>query len=127
MTKLSALEMPLRNASWLTAITGLMLLLATRPIDGAEERFGPERVISTSAIRPTSVIAVDLVTDKKTREPIDPANGFSKKLADVAQREGVIVRAVGPKLIISPPLIFSKANVDELVAALRMAFDEIDK
>ena len=73
------------------------------------------------------MIAVDLVTDKKTREPIDPANGFSKKLADVAEREGVIVRAVGPKLILSPPLVFSKANVDELVAALRIAFNEIDK
>ena len=72
------------------------------------------------------MMAIDLVTDKKTRESVDPASGFSQKLADVAEREGVIVRAVGPKLIISPPLVFQREHVDELVAALRVAFDEVD-
>ena len=73
------------------------------------------------------MMAIDLVKDKKTRESVDPASGFSKQLSDVAEREGVIVRAVGPKIIISPPLVFSRENVDELVAALHVAFGEVDK
>ncbi len=86
-----------------------------------------ERYPSVGEVRGKGLMmAIDLVTDKKTRESVDPASGFSQKLADVAEREGVIVRAVGPKLIISPPLVFQREHVDELVAALRVAFDEVD-
>ena len=73
------------------------------------------------------MLALDLVVDKKTRESINPFDGFSKKLAAVAQREGVLVRAIGTKIIISPPLTFSRDNVDQLTAALTKAFDEVDK
>ena len=87
-----------------------------------------ERYPSVGEVRGKGLMmAIDLVTDKKTRQSIDPASGFSKRLADVAEREGVIVRAVGPKIIISPPLVFSREHVDELVAALHVAFGEVDK
>mgnify|MGYP002713184079 CR=1 FL=1 len=87
-----------------------------------------ERYKSVGDVRGKGLmLALDLVVDKKTRQSVDPFSGFSNKLAAVAEREGVLVRAVGPKLIISPPLIFTKENVDELVAALVKAFDEVDK
>lgn len=73
------------------------------------------------------MLALDLVVDKKTRQSVDPLGGFSKRLANVAEKKGVLVRAVGPKLIISPPLVFTRAHVDELVAALTCAFDEVDR
>ena len=52
------------------------------------------------------MIALDLVVDKETREPIDPAGEFANDVAAVARREGVLVRPVGTKIILSPPLIF---------------------
>ncbi|MBB6521071.1 aminotransferase class III-fold pyridoxal phosphate-dependent enzyme [Pseudoteredinibacter isoporae] len=73
------------------------------------------------------MIAIDLVVDKQTREPVDPMSGFANELAAVARREGVLVRPVGTKLILSPPLVFEQQHCDELIRALVVAFREIDK
>ncbi len=68
------------------------------------------------------MLALDLVVDKATKEPVNPATGYSDELSLDCQRNGVIVRPVGPKIILSPPLTFTKDNVDELVSALEGAF-----
>jgi len=73
------------------------------------------------------MIAIDLVADKNTREPIDPMNGFAAQVAAVALREGAIVRPVGTKIILSPPLTLTTEEVDKLVHALTQGFSEIDK
>ena len=54
-------------------------------------------------------------------------SGFADQLAAVARREGVLVRPVGTKLVLSPPLIFTKDHCDEMVAALTTAFNEVDQ
>lgn len=64
------------------------------------------------------MLALDLVEDKQSRTPVNPASGFSRQLAADCQANGVIVRPVGPRIILSPPLTFSKENVDELASAL---------
>ena len=38
-------------------------------------------------------------------------------------REGVIMRAVGDRMIIAPPLIISKAEIDALIALIRRCLD----
>ncbi len=68
------------------------------------------------------MIALDLVKDKKTREPIDPMGGYADRVAAVARAEGALVRPVGTKIILSPPLVFQTEHVDALVAALEVAF-----
>jgi adenosylmethionine-8-amino-7-oxononanoate aminotransferase len=68
------------------------------------------------------MIAIDLVADKKTREPVNPEEGLAYRLADAARERGAIVRPVGTKLILSPPLVISDEEVDVIVAALRGAF-----
>jgi len=73
------------------------------------------------------MIALDLVVDKETREPINPEGDFANDIASVARREGVMVRPVGTKIILSPPLIFSQENCDQVAAALDTAFGEIDR
>ncbi len=72
------------------------------------------------------MVAIDLVTDKTTREPIDPMSGFANRVAAVALREGVIVRPVGTKIILSPPLTIGEEEVNKIVAALKQGFTEID-
>ena len=53
---------------------------------------------------------------------MNPAGGYSDALSLDCQSNGVIVRPVGPKIILSPPLTFTRENVDEMVAALDGAF-----
>ena len=72
------------------------------------------------------MVGIDLVVDKATREPIDPAGGFANALAGVARREGVLVRPVGTKLVLSPPLVFQREHCDQMVGALLTAFQELD-
>ena len=70
------------------------------------------------------MIALDLVKDKKTREPIDPMGGYANRVAALARAAGALVRPVGTKIILSPPLVFQAQHVDALVAALESAFHE---
>ena len=61
------------------------------------------------------MLAVELVADRETREllPMDHAP------QDVIRREtGVIVRASGSTLILSPPLVLTKAEADRIAEAL---------
>jgi len=72
------------------------------------------------------MIAIDLVKDKATREPINPMEGYANRVAAVALREGAIVRPVGTKIILSPPLTIGEEEVAKLTRALRIGFEETD-
>lgn len=66
------------------------------------------------------IAAVQLVTDKGTRETHDPALKIPHQIAAKMRENGVIVRplpSIGA-LAISPPLTISTAEIDELVQAL---------
>ena len=70
------------------------------------------------------MIALDLVQDKQTREPIDPMGGYANRVAEIARDNGVLVRPVGTKIILSPPLVIGQAECDAIVAALAAGLDE---
>ncbi|CAB4344370.1 unannotated protein [freshwater metagenome] len=65
--------------------------------------------------------AVELVTDKDSREPLPM---LQPMLPDVIRREtGVIVRDCGHNLVLSPPLIMTEAEADRCVEALRSVLE----
>ena len=68
------------------------------------------------------MIALDLVKDKATREPVNPQEGFANRIAEEARQNGVLVRPVGTKIILSPPLTLTEAEADKIVSALNTAF-----
>jgi adenosylmethionine-8-amino-7-oxononanoate aminotransferase len=68
------------------------------------------------------MIALDLVKDRATREPIDPQGGYANAVAAAARAAGALVRPVGTKIIISPPLTLQKEHADALVGALHAGF-----
>lgn len=70
------------------------------------------------------MIALDLVQDKQSREPIDPMSGYANRVAEIARDNGVLVRPVGTKIILSPPLVIGQAECDAMVAALAAGFAE---
>ena len=66
--------------------------------------------------------AIELVKDKKTR-----ARYVGKDAGMLCRghcfNNGLIMRAVGDTMIISPPLVISKAEIDELVTKARLCLD----
>lgn len=70
------------------------------------------------------MVAIDLVNDKKTRESISPMSGYAYSLAQAVRQHGAIVRPVGTKIIMSPPLVIQRDEIDTIVSALDAAFRE---
>jgi adenosylmethionine-8-amino-7-oxononanoate aminotransferase len=68
------------------------------------------------------MIALDLVKDRGTREPIDPQDGYANSVAAATRAAGALVRPVGTKIIISPPLTLQQQHADALVSALHEGF-----
>ena len=67
--------------------------------------------------------AIELVVDRATKEPLVAPAPFVPTLIGAARREGAIVRVQGNRLILSPPLVFGRDDVDETIRILHAAFD----
>lgn len=64
--------------------------------------------------------AVELVSDRATKKPADKK--VTAKAADGAYEQNVMIRVSGNNIILSPPLILSAAEVQQIVSALDTAF-----
>jgi 4-aminobutyrate--pyruvate transaminase len=64
---------------------------------------------------------VELVRDRSTRQPFDPAEKVGAYAVKRAERYGLIVRAVGDTLCFAPPLIIEDGEIDELLGRLGCA------
>ena len=67
--------------------------------------------------------AIELAKDKATRERFADVGSTGALCRDHATGNGLIMRAVGDTLVVSPPLIMSKPEIDELVKRAREALD----
>jgi putrescine aminotransferase len=66
--------------------------------------------------------ALELVKNKKTRERFaDP--GVGMRCREHCFRNGLVMRAVGDTMIISPPLVISEEQIDELIGKVRLCLD----
>lgn len=64
------------------------------------------------------MIAVELVKDRKTKEPFSPVDSYPMAVSDACLANGVMLRTIVNKFIISPPLTLNVAQADEIVAVL---------
>jgi 4-aminobutyrate---pyruvate transaminase len=70
--------------------------------------------------------AVELVADKTTHANFDPAAKVGGRLTKLCEANGVIARSLpGDVLAISPPLIMTKPEVDEMLDRMSTALDEV--
>lgn len=68
--------------------------------------------------------ALEIVADKTTKKRFQPAMAGSTAVRDAAMNQhGLIVRAVAEGIVICPPLIITREQVDELVERLGGALD----
>jgi 4-aminobutyrate--pyruvate transaminase len=77
-------------------------------------------------VRGVGLIAgVELVADKRSRRPFDPALKVGQRVADACQLEGLIVRAIGDRIAFTPPLIITAAEIDDMCARFRRGLDAV--
>ncbi len=70
--------------------------------------------------------ALELVKNKKTRERFADA-GVGMRCRKHCFRNGLVMRAVGDTMIISPPLVISEEQIDELIGKVRLCLDATAK
>ncbi len=68
--------------------------------------------------------ALELVKDKSSRAPFDPALAVGSRVVARAQEMGVILRAMGDSIAFSPPLIIGTDEIDEMFGRFARALDE---
>lgn len=67
--------------------------------------------------------AIELVKDRTTKEPFTPTDAYPNLISDYCLENGLMLRCIVNKLIISPPLIFTKDHADQVVKILKNAFE----
>jgi len=75
------------------------------------------------------VAGIELVANKETRARFDPKRQVGLRLHHLLQQEGLISRALGDTMALSPPLVITKAEVDEIIRrfarGLARLYDEL--
>jgi len=69
--------------------------------------------------------ALDLVADNGTHAPFAPTQGVGAYTIKRMQEHGVIGRAMGDTVAFSPPLIITKAEIEDMLARTTRALDDV--
>ncbi len=69
--------------------------------------------------------AIELVRNKTTRESFPSELAVSEKIANTALKHGLIVRPIGQAIVLAPPFIITKEQIDELFSKLKTTLDEV--
>ncbi|MSQ68328.1 MAG: aspartate aminotransferase family protein [Gammaproteobacteria bacterium] len=67
--------------------------------------------------------ALELVRDKTTRQRFDPLGAAGARCRDFCFQNGLVMRAVWDTLIISPPLVMNRDEIDQLITLARRCLD----
>ena len=73
------------------------------------------------------MIGIELVADKKTRQPFDLALGFGARIWDRCVEKGVLIRNLADTFIISPPLTLTKEHADVIVETFAGAISAVER
>ena len=73
------------------------------------------------------IAALEIVKNKGTKENFDPYGKVGKQIAEICQKNGLIVRAIGDAIALCPPLIITEEQVDEMFDILEASLTEFKK
>ena len=69
------------------------------------------------------IAAIELVADKETRAPFDPALKLGMKAQEIALEHQLIVRSLGDSIVVTPPLVINAEEIDTLLLRMRKTLD----
>ena len=72
------------------------------------------------------MIGIELVTDKKTKQPFDLAEGFGTRIWERCVEKGVLIRNLADIFIISPPLTLKEEHADIIVETFAGAISAVE-
>ena len=71
------------------------------------------------------MLCIENIADKQTKEMLPAEVAIGNRIAQAAQKRGLLVRPVGHYNILSPPLILTRDQIDWLVGVLRESITEV--
>jgi putrescine aminotransferase len=113
-------------ATCAVALTNLRILRDEGIVDSVRERTAPyfhkrwaglaDHPIVGEARSTGLVGAIEIVRDKSSRERFPKDLAAGTRCRDLCVQNGLVMRAVGDTMIVSPPLIVTEEHIDELVS-----------
>jgi 4-aminobutyrate--pyruvate transaminase len=93
--------------------------------DGLRKRFADHPMVGE--VRGIGLIgAIELVADKATKKPFDPAQKIGPRFSKIAESHGLIMRALpGDGIAFSPPLIITAEEIVDMLDRFGKALDEL--
>lgn len=70
------------------------------------------------------MLGVDLVSDRAAKTPMPVSENAAERIFKGCVDRGVIVRPVGSRIVVSPPLVITRAECDTIVAAMAGAITD---
>jgi 4-aminobutyrate--pyruvate transaminase len=67
---------------------------------------------------------MEMVADKAMRASFDPARNVGATVDKYARAHGLITRFIGDRIALSPPLVVTEAEIDDIAARLGRALDD---
>ncbi len=69
--------------------------------------------------------ALEIVADKGGKRPFAPEHEIGERIVQAAYARGLISRPIGDAVIVAPPFIISRAQIEEMMTTLGAVLDEI--
>ncbi len=66
------------------------------------------------------MVGIELVADKETKEPFDPARRIGAAVCLACRNHGVIIRPLGDVIVLMPPLAMGVSDLRTIVEAVRL-------
>lgn len=116
------------------ALKNLELMQAEGIVDKVRNELGPYLASRWKALEAHPLIgearslgligALEIVADKASGQRFDKALAVGNLCRDICFETGLVMRSVGDTMVISPPLVISRDEIDELVRLAERALDE---
>ncbi|SEO05631.1 aspartate aminotransferase family protein [Vreelandella aquamarina] len=116
------------------ALKNLELLESERVVEKVRDELGPylakrwqelaEHPLVGEARSLGLIGALEIVADKHTGERFDKSLSAGNLCRDLCFESGLVMRSVGDTMVMSPPLIITRDEIDELVSKARLALDK---
>ncbi|MAV82289.1 MAG: aspartate aminotransferase family protein [Pelagibacteraceae bacterium] len=69
--------------------------------------------------------ALEMVQDKKTKQPFDSSLNMGEQVANKAIEKGLICRPLGPSIVLCPPFITTPEEIDTMYSILKETLKEV--